>query len=172
MRKVFIAGPRVVKVLPSKVSARIASITSKGFTVLVGDAYGVDRLVQEALALEEYKNVIVYATEGKVRNNVGKWSVKAVPADTGARGFEFYAYKDKQMALDADYGFMIWNGESRGTLNNMINLSSAGKKVLVYLLQAQNFYCLHDRDEVKRFCKACGDKTEQTFDRLIRSRVR
>lgn len=34
------------------------------------------------------------------------------------------------MAKAADYGFMIWNGKSKGTLNNIINLVQYNKNVL------------------------------------------
>lgn len=36
------------------------------------------------------------------------------------------------MAEEADYGFMLWDGLSKGTLNNILNLLERGKKVVVY----------------------------------------
>ncbi len=36
------------------------------------------------------------------------------------------------MAKESDYGFMIWNGKSKGTLNNTINLLRVNQKVLLY----------------------------------------
>lgn len=36
------------------------------------------------------------------------------------------------MAKNADIGFMIWNGKSKGTFNNMINLLNLGKEVILY----------------------------------------
>ena len=60
--------------------------------------------------------------------------VHNVPVPASVRGFEFYKQKDIAMANTADYGFMIWDGESKGTLNNMINLISRNKPVMVYLI--------------------------------------
>jgi hypothetical protein len=38
----------------------------------------------------------------------------------GARGFAYYATKDQVMVDDAEYGLMLWDGESKGTLNSVI----------------------------------------------------
>ena len=40
----------------------------------------------------------------------------------------YYRAKDLAMVEDADCGFMIWNGESKGTLNNILNLLYMDKK--------------------------------------------
>ena len=131
--KIFIAGPRAIRTLSNDVVDKLHSIYTKNYTVLVGDASGVDKAVQKYYSELNYSNVIVYASNGKARNNLGNWPVETVPVPSGTKGFEFYAAKDRAMANDADYGFMIWNGESKGTLNNMVNLLNDGKKVLVYL---------------------------------------
>ncbi len=44
--KIFIAGPRAITSLDENVEAKLNSIIEKGFEVLVGDANGIDRLVQ------------------------------------------------------------------------------------------------------------------------------
>ena len=131
--KIFIAGPRAISTLASDVKERLHSIYSKNYTVLVGDANGADKAVQKYFAGLNYANVIVYASSGKTRNNLGNWLVEAVPVTVGIKGFEFFAAKDKAMAKAADYGFMLWNGESKGTLNNIINLLRDNKKALVHL---------------------------------------
>ena len=119
--------------LASEVKERLHGIYSKNYTVLVGDANGADKAVQKYFAGLNYANIVVYASNGKARNNLGNWPVEAVPVPASVKGFKFYAEKDKAMAKAADYGFMLWNGESKGTLNNMINLLNDNKKVLVYL---------------------------------------
>jgi phenylacetate-coenzyme A ligase PaaK-like adenylate-forming protein len=52
------------------------------------------------------------------------------------------------MAKSADYGFMIWNGKSRGTLYNMVNLVKFNKKVLVYLIPEKHFYTIRTLDDI------------------------
>jgi len=140
MIKIFIAGPRAISRLNQAVQDRLHGICEKGYIVLVGDANGVDKAIQKYFSAIQYAHVIVYASNGKVRNNLGHWPVEAVKVpDEIKRGFDFYAVKDKAMAADADYGFMLWNGESRGTHTNIINLLKGGKKVLVYFTPLNDF---------------------------------
>ena len=44
------------------------------------------------------------------------------------------------MAGDANCGFMLWDGESKGTITNVFNLLSSGKKVLLYIRKSQEFF--------------------------------
>jgi hypothetical protein len=37
------------------------------------------------------------------------------------------------MAETADYGLMLWDGKSKGTVNNVVNLSRDHKPVVVYV---------------------------------------
>lgn len=164
--KVFVAGPRAITKLNNDVKDRLLSVISKGYTVLVGDANGVDRLTQQYLLEQQYKDVIVYASNGVARNNLGYWPVKSVAVMSGIKGFEFYAYKDRQMAADADYGFMIWNGKSKGTLNNIINLTKASKRVLLYFVPHKKFYCINSSDEAEKLSIACGEGAQALFSTL------
>ena len=147
--KVFIAGPRAVSKLDNFVEERLYNIYNNNFTVLVGDASGVDKSIQNFYLNLKYKNVIVFASEGKARNNIGNWQVENVNVDEKLKGFDFYAQKDIAMAKNADYGFMIWNGKSKGTLNNVINLILNNKKVLIYFIPKNKFICIDDESKLK-----------------------
>jgi hypothetical protein len=46
--------------------------------------------------------------------------------------FFYHTAKDLAMAESADCGFMLWDGLSKGTLNNILNLLERGKKSVVY----------------------------------------
>jgi hypothetical protein len=37
------------------------------------------------------------------------------------------------MAADADYGFMIWDGKSRGTRQNILELVKLNKRSIVFV---------------------------------------
>jgi hypothetical protein len=78
------------------------------------------------------ERVVVYAVTGSLRNNVRHWKVHLVDPPEGARGFELFSAKDKQMADDASYGLMLWYGKSRGTLENVHTLLAQEKPVAVY----------------------------------------
>lgn len=81
--KVFIAGPIAVKQLDSNTTQRLDSIIRNNCTVLVGDANGVDKLVQQYLFSKNYRNVVVYACENSLRNNIGHWNVVALSRRMG-----------------------------------------------------------------------------------------
>lgn len=55
----------------------------------------------------------------------------------------------EEMAKQADYGFMIWNRKSKGTHNNMINLATFNKKILLYMTSDKQFYVLNALQEVE-----------------------
>lgn len=109
----------------------------KGFQILVGDADGADKSVQRYLADRSYLNVFVYCMKNHCRNNVGNWPTRELEAPRGARGFDYYSLKDRAMAEAADYGFMLWDGKSKGTINNVLNLARDNKAVLVCVLPAK-----------------------------------
>lgn len=72
----------------------------KDFAILVGDANGADRAVQQYLGEKGYRNVIVHCMTNNCRNNVGGWPTREVLPPKGARGFAYYAAKDQAMVDD------------------------------------------------------------------------
>lgn len=147
---VFIAGPRAVKTLNKDVKERLNNIINNNYAIVVGDANGIDKQIQIYCHSINYNNIQVFASNGKARNNIGQWEVKNVEVAPNVKGFDFYAAKDLEMAKTADYGFMIWNGKSKGTLNNIINLVKMKKKVLVYLTIDKEFYTINSLEDVER----------------------
>jgi hypothetical protein len=95
----------------------------KGFQILVGDANGADKAVQRYLADRSYANVLVHCMKDHCRNNVGNWPTREVDAPRGVKGFDYYSLKDRVMAETAEYGLMLRDGKSKGTVNNVVNLS-------------------------------------------------
>lgn len=130
--KVFIGGSKSITVLPKPVITRFRTICERQYDILVGDCYGVDAAVQEFCASLGYDRVTVYASNGKARNNLGGWPVKCIHVAQGVTGFDFYRQKDIAMAETADCGLMVWDGKSKGTLQNSRTLLEMGKMVLVY----------------------------------------
>lgn len=149
MTKVFIAGSRQITRLPAEVKARIDTMIDKVFEILVGDANGADKAVQSYLAEKAYPHVLVHCMERHCRNNVGHWPTREVPAPKGARGFDFYSTKDRVMADTAEYGLMLWDGKSKGTINNVVNLSRDGKPVVVYVAPKKQFMTVKAFDDLR-----------------------
>ena len=113
METVFISGSRKLGRLNAAIRERLDAIVDRGFRVVIGDASGSDRAVQSFLAERHHRNVLVHCMGSGCRNNVGAWPVHSV-SGRGKRGFQYFALKDAEMAHEADYGLMIWDGKSRG----------------------------------------------------------
>jgi len=129
---VFISGSMSIDKLPEKAIVELDNIIEKEMTVLIGDANGVDLQVQKYLKEKNYSNVVVYYTGKEIRNNVGSWKTKLIETKFTMRHL-FYFEKDRAMVRDTDCGLMIWDGKSKGTLNNIKNMSAAKKKFFVIL---------------------------------------
>ncbi|MGH9200305.1 MAG: hypothetical protein ACRD2A_03610, partial [Vicinamibacterales bacterium] len=78
-------------------------------------------------------NVLVHCMKDHCRNNIGNWPTRQLVAPRGAKGFDYYSVKDRAMAETAEYGLMLWDGKSKGTVNNVVNLSRDHKPVVVYV---------------------------------------
>ena len=89
--------------------------------------------------------------DGNVRNNFGNWFVQNVSVEPNITGFDFYAKKDLEMAKKADIGFMIWNGKSRGTFNNIVNLLKMNKEVVLYYDVTNELYHLKNLNDLNIF---------------------
>jgi len=132
MNTIFIGGSRNISRLPFDITDRLKKVMANQHSVLVGDANGADKAVQKFFADATYGNVTVFCTGEKFRNNLGHWPTHHVEPPKGAKGFQFYAAKDREMAAKADFGLMIWDGKSSGTLLNVLRLAKAGKISVLY----------------------------------------
>lgn len=150
MEAVFLGGSRKIARLNNKIRSKLDELLDRGLWMFVGDANGADRALQQHLADRGYQRVVVYAVTGMLRNNVAHWKVRCVDAPRGVRGFDLYSVKDMQMANDASYGFMLWDGKSRGTLANVRNLLAHGKPVAVHLGPARRLVSLTSSDDLHK----------------------
>jgi len=164
MTKVFIGGSRKITRLSKDVKDRIDNIIQKEYTVLIGDASGADKSVQQYLFDKGYRNVRVFCMGDECRNNIGHWETKHIMGTGAQKGFSYYSTKDLQMAKETDYGFMIWDGKSKGTLNNILNLLKENKKILVYFSQNKEFYKLIIFNDLEKLLAKCDKKSLEIFE--------
>jgi hypothetical protein len=150
MEAVFLGGSRRIARLNEIIRSKLDELLDRSLWMFVGDANGADRALQQHLATRGYERVVVYAVTGMLRNNVGQWKVRSVDAPSGVRGFDLYSVKDKQMVKDASYGFMLWDGKSRGTLENVRNLLAEGKPVAVHFGPARRFVSLRSTEDLQK----------------------
>jgi hypothetical protein len=165
MNKVFMGGSRHVSKLSASVHERIDKVINKGLPIIVGDANGADKAVQQYLFGKRYNNVEVFCSGSVCRNNVGRWPLRHIEASTSDRGAIFFAAKDRAMALEATYGFMIWDGKSTGTLLNVLRLIHQSKKVVVYNASARRFSELGATEQWDHFITPYGVELRHETER-------
>lgn len=170
--KVFIAGARAIKDLDEVVKAKLLSISNQNYDVLIGDCYGIDSAVQEFYLNQHYNNITIFASNGIVRNNIGNWRVENIKVESKIQGFDFYKQKDIAMADVADCGFMIWDGKSRGTLNNIINLAKQNKTVLIYMKPISKMIVIRDIETLTTFISICPIATQSMYNKLTYTQLK
>jgi hypothetical protein len=164
---VFVAGSRQISRLPAEVRSRLDTMMERGFRIFVGDANGADKAIQRYLADRSYPNVLVHCMKDHCRNNVGNWPIREVVAPRGTKGFEYYSLKDRAMAEAAEYGLMLWDGKSKGTVNNVVNLSRDHKPVVVYVAPTRQFQTVKTFDDLKDLlAQGDSDSVERIVDEL------
>jgi hypothetical protein len=166
MSTVFIGGSRRIGRLNEVIRARLDNIVERGLQVVIGDANGSDRAVQAYLAQRGHRDVVVYCMGESCRNNLGRWNVQALEA-SGERGFDYYALKDAQMARNADCGFMIWDGKSKGTLLNVQRLLRAGKPVVIYFAPDRECMTVRTLDDLRALLARCRPADRQRLSSLL-----
>lgn len=170
MTTVFISGSRAVSRLNGTIRAKLNDLIDRQCMIFVGDANGADKAVQQHFASRGYRHVLVYCMD-RCRNNLGKWPAKHVAASSGKVDFAYYASKDLAMARDAKCGIMLWDGKSKGTLNNIQQVVNAGKQALVYLAPRKTFFKLTDVQDLRNLLQRCDADAIQHAQRQIRTRL-
>lgn len=168
MSKVFFGGSRKLGRLNEVLRTRLKNIIENSHMVLVGDANGADKAIQSYFFENGYQNVTVYCMDGGCRNNLGGWRVEVIPSGGRKKDFKYFAMKDERMSVDSDYGFMLWDGKSKGTLNNALNLLTQGKSVLVYFSPLRQFFALKSTDDVESILSHCDVEARSALEKTIK----
>lgn len=161
--RVFIGGSRNVSRLNADVRQRLDKIIEKQLPVLIGDANGVDRAVQRHLHEQKYAGVEVFSADERPRNNAGAWAVRVVQPESGAKGFDYYAAKDRAMADEGTVGLMVWDGESRGTLLNALRMIRKQKPVVIYLSPDRTFTEVRTAENLDRLVSRLDGTPSRRF---------
>src|SRR6266700_5128325 len=172
MKKIFFGGSRRLGRLSQQVQERASNVIDEELVVLVGDANGADKAIQKFFAERAYSNVIVFFAGSLCRNNLGNWRTHPVPVQRTERDFQYYAAKDLAMSEEADYGFMIWDGESAGTVNNILNLLERGKKVVIYHSPEKEFLTFRTPADAVELLHRVAPNLAEALDRKVGLRRR
>lgn len=113
--KVIVSGSRSINILPSEAINSLDKIMQLNFQIFIGDAPGVDKLVQEYLVANKYNNVVVCYCQKGCRNNIGGFPTMMVGKN--------YSERDAYMCSMSQFGLAIWDGKSKGTQFNIERVS-------------------------------------------------
>lgn len=168
MSKVFFGGSRKLPRLNSAIRTRLRNLITNKHTVLVGDANGADKAVQKFFAEEGYKYVVVYCMDGNCRNNIGDWEIRSIDSGKKKKDYKYFAMKDAEMSREADHGFMLWDGKSKGTLNNILNLLEQQKTALVYFSPTKEFVPVKSFVDLEALIAKCDEESRMYFDDKVK----
>lgn len=166
MTSVFLGGSRAISKLNSVIREQLTNLMNHRCTILIGDANGADKAMQRFFADHRYENVIVFCMND-FRNNLGSWQTRVIRADRKTRGFSYFSMKDKEMSREVRCGLMLWDGMSKGTLRNILELVADHKKVLVYLAPEKRFYKLTTEEELGDLLSRCDSAVIQNLTREL-----
>lgn len=170
MFKVFLSGSMRIKNFDKNVIDRLENIINSNYEILVGDADGVDSSMQEFLHLKNYQDVRVYCAGSQPRNNIGSWEVNYIQTLEKPGTRAFFTAKDLEMAKECDYGFMVWDTKSTGTLSNAIELLSEKKYSLVYVNKEKEFIKVKSIDDLEKLLSFMSPTSYEKADKKIRLR--
>lgn len=144
--KVFISGSISIEKIPQCAINSLDKMIENECEILVGDALGVDSQVQEHFKNKGYIYLTIYTIEKEPRNKKSdEFDVKKVKIDELEKDENKIEYdkpqanskptnrekqgkKDMKMVEDCDFALCIWDGKSKGSYNNMLNLIKSNKK--------------------------------------------
>lgn len=152
-KRVFVSGssktqfddnPYYRKELPKPIRDELDKFIKESAGIIVGDAPGIDRQVQDYLKSLDYQNVTVYGPGKQVRYNANpKWATRPIDAPEFEEGSkEWLAKKDIAMTNDSTEGLAVILDEGvKATRKNVARMKEQGKEVKVYELskEAQEF---------------------------------
>jgi hypothetical protein len=162
--KVFIGGSREISKLNNIIRTQLDDLMKRDCTIFIGDAEGADKAVQTYFAKHHYSNVVVFCME-ECRNNIGGWPTRHVEPPSERRDFSYYSAKDFVMAREAQCGLMFWDGKSKGTLQNLLNLIAAGKRTQVYFTPTKDFHVLENDHDLQTLLARCDKRDLETASR-------
>lgn len=165
-------SPYYRKKLPKGVTDSLDKHMKKNDKIVVGDAPGIDRQVQDYLKSKKYKNVEVYGPGKQVRYSADdSWKTNPIDSDYEEGSKEWLAEKDKMMSQVATEGIAVVLPEgSKATRKNIDRLIEQNKKVDIFELnQNEKFDRSYTSDDyvLARDRIISAGKTKPMVDEII-----
>lgn len=157
LKKVFISGSISVKKLNQEIIENLKNIMSKNYHILVGDASGIDTLVQDYCLKNNYFDVTVYSITSIPRYKAShKFSICTIEVSNEIKKErERQSFKDIAMSDESDFCFVVWDGKSKGSYANILRAIESKKFIKVFYIQEnkvleQNKILKHEIDFIYR----------------------
>ncbi len=157
-----------IKNLDRKVKDRIDKVVDQHLDIVVGDADGADTSIQHHLFSKGADHVTVYCSGANARNNIGDWPQTNVEPSFAPGTRAFFTAKDVEMAKVADYGLMVWDAKSTGTLSNVIELLNRKKKSVVFVNKEKDFKTVGDLNQLIDLVACMSDHAKLKAEEKIR----
>jgi len=169
---VFLSGTRKVERLPGEVTELLEEFIASGDKFIVGDAPGSDTAFQRYLVKQRVNKVVVYSSASHVRNNLGNWPSQFVDSGLKTKTNAMHAAKDRRMAQLCDLSIAIWDGQSAGTLANVLDVIDQGKTAFLYNYLEHELVKFDNQDSLLAYLDAFAEIREMAQKRLKRDRKR
>jgi hypothetical protein len=171
-QQVFLSGTRKVERLPGEVTSLIQELIDSDVHFIVGDAPGCDRAFQRHLASLNQSQVRVFSSAPYVRNNLGNWPSEFIDSGLKSKTNAMHAAKDRRMAELCDLGVMIWDGQSAGTLANLLDVISQGKSAYLYNYLDNEFVKFDGDTSLSKYLDGFPEVRDMAAKRLKRDKKR
>ncbi len=147
MKRVFISGSISIKQLPPEIIDSVNKIEQQNFEILVGDAKGIDLLIQGKLKKDQYGNVLVCSIYNTPRNLLSNtFNTCQVECDDSIKSErQRQTFKDSYMTRNSDYSLVVWDGKSKGSYANILRSLEYGQAIKIYLDTEARFL---EKDEI------------------------
>ena len=106
------------------------------------------------------------------RNNVGKWPIHSITPDLAPGPRAYFTAKDVTMVKAADYGLMMWDATSTGTLSNVIELLGRNKKSAVFVNKSKEFMTVGDVAQLQALVARMSEHARHKADEKLNLRKR
>ena len=130
-KTIFLGGSKIINSLTPAMKEKIVEFMNIGHNIIIGDSMGADKEMQKVLEENNYKKVTVYYSGDRPRVNLGNWKTKHISSNKFMSDYERQKLKDNQMAKDCDYGYMLLQGLTKGTIANINKLLELNKTCYV-----------------------------------------
>ena len=163
---IVLGGTRKVETLPTEINELILEFVNQDHKFYVGDAPGIDSAFQKFLFALKVKNVTVFSSAERVRSNLGNWTEFQIESPVKSKSHARHSIKDRHMTSKADLGIMVWDGQSAGTLANVIDLLEMKKECYLFNLVDRDLVKFDNEKKLEEYLTNFGQIRDEAHRRL------